>query len=111
MPAGNVTLTAQLKVLETPEDRLTLTDEEGFVLREIPETTFSLQVTCGTTGFLAAYDADGKMLSVQIPVSVEGVAAAQLDNTEGAIARIALFRVANLQNPVPEGPVLEITAN
>ena len=111
MPAGNVTLTAQLKVLKVPEDRLTLTDEKGFVLRELPETTFSLQVTCGTTGFLAAYDADGKMLSVQIPVSEEGVVAAQLDNTDGAIARIALFRVANLQNPVPEGPVLEITAN
>lgn len=112
MPAGGVTLTAQLKVADAyvPEDCLTLTDEEGYILREITDTLITLRVANDSTCLLALYDTNGKLLSVHIPEAVNGLVSMRIDNTDGRIGRIALFRVESLANPVPTEKALEITA-
>lgn len=112
MPAGDVTLTAQLKIPDgcVSSDRLILTDRDGYILREIPEAVFTVRVTSDLPGILAAYDANGRMLSVQMLESFGGLIAAELDNTAGEIHRIALFRIESLENPVPMGKPLEVTA-
>ena len=112
MPAGNVTVTAQLKVAEEriPDDRLTLTNEDGLILREIPQSVFILRVAGDHTRLLAVYDKNGQMLSVQVATSSDGLLTAVLDNTSGEIGRIDLFRVENLANLVPTEKKIEITA-
>ena len=112
MPDGDVTVTAQLRVAEEsiPDDRLTITNEEGLILREIPKDVFTLRVSGDSIRLLAVYNRNGQMLSVQMATGSDGLLTAALDNTGGEIGRIALFRVESLTNPVPTEKAIEITA-
>ena len=109
MPAGNVTLTAQLKVMDLPEERLTLTDPSGLVYREIPQTAFDLQLAYSGSCIVATYDTNGKLLSASLSTSSSGTVCVSLDNGDGLISKIMLFRIFSPENPAPAADPLQIS--
>ena len=109
MPASNVTLTAQLKVMDLPEERLTLTDPSGLVYREIPQTAFDLQLAYSGSCIVATYDANGKLLSAGLSTSNSGTVCVSLDNGDGLISKIMLFRIFSPENPAPAANYLQIS--
>ena len=110
MPAENVTLTARLTVSEMPEDRLILVDQDGYIFRELPEESFTLMVKSEEICLAAAYSAEGRMLWANFAETKDGIAQVSLDNREGEIERVVLFRIDSLQDPKPTADLLERAA-
>ena len=113
MPAGDVVITAAytFSLDAPPADRLILANENGKLLTDIPQSSFTVHITAPADSvrcILACYDANMKFVAAKVcdlSESSSGVCHFQVDNTDGSITQLRFFSLDASYTPL-QGSVI-----